>query len=145
MPCRHYQGKRLRSQPIEIVFDGGSKGNPGVGYGSYQLSWPGTPTQLVRLQFGNWVTNNEAEYDTLIAALETVIQRLDDDGADPSSARLDIRGDSLLVVNQVLGHWRCKSERMETRRDTVRRLLESFGSWRLSHHDRSRSVDVLGH
>ncbi|MGL4651189.1 MAG: hypothetical protein ACRC1H_17415, partial [Caldilineaceae bacterium] len=45
--------------PIAIVFDGGSKGNPGEGYGSYQLRWPGVQPQLVRLQFGSNYTNNE--------------------------------------------------------------------------------------
>ena len=34
-------------QPIEIIFDGGSRGNPGQGYGSYALLWPGLPQQVV--------------------------------------------------------------------------------------------------
>ena len=64
-------------QPIGIIFDGGSKGNPGQGYGSYTLRWPGAQQQIVRLRFGDRVTNNEAEYDTLIAALEAVRSRSD--------------------------------------------------------------------
>lgn len=132
-------------RPIGIVFDGGSKGNPGLGYGSYALRWPGRPQQIVQLTFGQGVTNNEAEYDTLIAALEAVHARLHDAGADPGSARLDIRGDSLLVVNQVLGEWECTETRMRTRRDRVRVLLREFGAWQLSHHDRQNSVRILGH
>lgn len=132
-------------QAIAIVFDGGSKGNPGEGYGSYQLLWPGTQPQVVRLRFGDRVTNNEAEYDTLIAALEAVVKRLEDNHADPTGARIDIRGDSLLVVNQVMGKWQCKEERMQARRDHVRALLKRFGHWRLNHHDRSNSVKALGH
>lgn len=132
-------------QAISIVFDGGSKGNPGEGYGSYQLLWPGTQPQVVRLRFGDRVTNNEAEYDTLIAALDAVMKRLEDNHADPTGARIDIRGDSLLVVNQVMGKWQCKEERMQERRDHVRALLKRFGQWRLSHHDRSNSVKALGH
>jgi ribonuclease HI len=132
-------------QPIQIVFDGGSKGNPGKGYGSYELRWPGMQPQVVRLQFGNNVTNNEAEYDTLIAALEAVLKRLQDGGADPATAQLDVRGDSLLVVNQVLGKWKVKEERLGVRCQRVRQLLARFGRWRLSHHDRARSVERLGH
>ncbi len=132
-------------QPIGIVFDGGSKGNPGQGYGSYAVDWPGNPQQIVRLQFGDRVTNNEAEYDTLIAALEATIQRLRDQGADPASANIEIRGDSQLVVYQVLGQWKCKNGRMRVRRDRVRELLRHFSSWRIDHHDRSNSVRVLGH
>ena len=132
-------------QPIGIIFDGGSKGNPGRGYGSYAVDWPGFPQQIVKLQFGNHVTNNEAEYDTLIAALEAMIQRLRDQGADPSTASIEMRGDSQLVVYQVLGQWKCKDARMKLRRDRVRELLESFSTWRINHHDRSNSVRVLGH
>ncbi|MBK8050566.1 MAG: reverse transcriptase-like protein [Anaerolineales bacterium] len=132
-------------RPIGLIFDGGSKGNPGFGYGSYALRWPGQAQQIVQLQFGNGVTNNEAEYDTLIAALEAVHKRLLDGGADPATARLEIRGDSQLVINQVTGEWKCTDERMRTRRDRVRELLRTFGAWQLTHQGREHSVRVLGH
>lgn len=132
-------------QPIVIIFDGGSKGNPGRGYGSYALRWPGQPQQVVQLQFGERVTNNEAEYDTLIAALEAVEKRLADLHAEAKTATLHIFGDSLLVVNQVNGVWECKEPRMRTRRDQAQRLLARFGHFSLKHHDRSKSVEVLGH
>jgi ribonuclease HI len=130
---------------IGIVFDGGSKGNPGDGYGSYQLRWPGAQPQVVRLQFGKNYTNNEAEYDTLIRALEDVHKRLDQMGAAPRSARVEINGDSQLVIRQVLGEWKCKDARMAQRRDRVRQLLTGLGSWTLHWHDRSNSVRDLGH
>jgi probable phosphoglycerate mutase len=132
-------------QPINIIFDGGSKGNPGVGYGSYALHWPGQSQQIVQLQFGDGVTNNEAEYDTLVAALESVVKRLAENHADPATARVEIRGDSQLVINQVLGDWKCNDERMRRRRDRVRSLLREFGAWSLAYHPRANSVRVLGH
>lgn len=132
-------------EPIQLIFDGGSKGNPGEGYGSYQLQWPGLAPQVVRLRFGDRVTNNEAEYDTLIAALEAVLKRLKEQRADPSTAQIDIRGDSKIVVSQVMGEWKCNEERLQLRRDRARELLTRFGRWRLSHHDRSHSVKALGH
>ena len=132
-------------RPIQIIFDGGSKGNPGYGYGSYALRWPGQGQQIVQLQFGDGITNNEAEYDTLIVALEAVQRRLVDSGADPATARLDIRGDSQLVIQQVLGKWKCNDERMRRRRDRAREVLATFGTWQLTHHARENSVEVLGH
>ena len=132
-------------QPIGVIFDGGSRGNPGQGYGSYALRWPGQPEQIVRLRFGDRVTNNEAEYDTLIAALEAILQRLEDGGADPSTARVEVRGDSLLVVNQVTGQWEAKEPRLQLRRDRARDLFERFGQWQLLHHTRDHSVKTLGH
>lgn len=132
-------------KPIVVIFDGGSKGNPGKGYGSYALRWPGQPQQVVQLRFGDKVTNNEAEYDTLIASLEAILQRLLDAKADPNTARVEIWGDSLLVVNQVKGQWEAKEPRLAMRRDRVRELLERFGRWQLSHHGRENSVRTLGH
>lgn len=139
----------LPGQPPEgaigIVFDGGSRGNPGEGYGSYQLRWPGNPPQVVRLNFGNNYTNNEAEYDTLISAIESVLKRLKDMQIDASLVRLEMRGDSLLVVNQVTGVWKVKDARMAERRDRIRTLLRNFAGWTLTHHDRVNSVRELGH
>jgi ribonuclease HI len=132
-------------QPIVVIFDGGSRGNPGQGYGSYALRWPGQAQQIVQLRFGDRVTNNEAEYDTLIAALEAILKRLQDTGASPAAARLEVRGDSLLVVNQVTEMWECKEARLQVRRDRARSLLEKFGYWRLLHHGREQSVRTLGH
>ncbi len=132
-------------EPIRIIFDGGSRGNPGPGYGSYVIYWPGRPRQVVQLQFGEMVTNNEAEYDTLIAALEAVLARLREHGADPSTARVAIWGDSQLVVKQVNGEWKTREPRLRVRRDRARELLARFGSWRLEHHAREHSVRELGH
>lgn len=132
-------------QPIGVIFDGGSRGNPGQGYGSYALRWPGQPQQIVQLRFGDSVTNNEAEYDTLIAALEAILKKLRDSGAPPDTARVEIRGDSLLVVNQVMGTWEVKEPRLLMRRDRARSLLEQFGRWQISHHGREHSVETLGH
>ncbi len=131
--------------PIEIVFDGGSKGNPGKGYGSYAIDWPGLPRQMVRLKFGDQVTNNEAEYDTLIAALKAILKRLLDAQADPGTAHLQIRGDSQLVIKQVKGEYKCKEPRLRMRRDRAQELLRQFGHWALIHHRREKSVEVLGH
>jgi len=132
-------------QPIRVIFDGGSKGNPGLGYGSYALEWPGFPRQIVQLRFGDRVTNNEAEYDTLIAALEAIVKRLKESGADTRTARLDIWGDSLLVISQIKGEWKVNKAELQSRRDQARSLLALFGQARLTHHDREKSVEVLGH
>ena len=132
-------------QPIRVIFDGGSKGNPGLGYGSYALEWPGFPRQIVQLRFGDRVTNNEAEYDTLIAALEAIVKRLKESGADTRTARLDIWGDSLLVISQIKGDWKVNKAELQSRRDQARTLLALFGQARLTDHDREKSVEVLGH
>ena len=69
--------KQSRAPDIVLIFDGGSHGNPGWGYGSCAIQRVSHGAQrLERLELGDDYTNNEAEYDTLIAALEDLIRRL---------------------------------------------------------------------
>ena len=131
--------------PIQIVFDGGSRGNPGEGYGSFALDWPGNAREIVQLNFGDNVTNNEAEYDTLIAALEAVRDQMKEQQIESGSAKLSIWGDSLLVCNQVRGEWECKEPRLQVRLKKVKKLLSRFGESELNHHPREKSVEILGH
>ena len=118
---------------------------PGQGYGSFSQDWPGSPRAVVQLKFGDKDTNNEAEYDTLIAALEAVRDRMVKEGVNPGLASLNIRGDSLLVCNQVQGKWKCKEPRLQGRLKKVKALLSVFGNVDLGHHPREKSVEILGH
>jgi len=134
------------SPDIVLVFDGGSRGNPGWGYGSYAIERVSDGAQrLERLDLGDGYTNNEAEYDTLIAALQDLIRRLEGADRDPGEFALEVRGDSTLVLNQVEGTWKAKEPRMRQRRDQCRRLLGRFGAVRLTAQPREESVRVLGH
>lgn len=129
-----------------IIFDGGSKGNPGEGYGSYEITAVRNgKSRTERLEFGDNMTNNEAEYETLIGALSTLAERIEAAGKSPTAYTLDIRGDSQLVIFQVLGKWKAKDARMAHYRDTVRHLLQKYKGYTLRHHDRSKSVAALGH
>lgn len=128
-----------------IVFDGGSEGNPGFGYGSYAVITRDGRQRVRRLDFEDDMTNNEAEYDTLIAALEDVSERVEAAGKRPADFALEVRGDSNLVLRQVRGDWKAKDERMRRRRDIVRSLLSRFGGYRLVEQPREESVKVLGH
>jgi ribonuclease HI len=125
-----------------IVFDGGSRGNPGAGYGSYAVFDGSRPGQVRRLEFPDPMTNNEAEYHTLIAALAALAGRL---GRRAPETSLEVRGDSQLVIQQVLGNWKAKDERMRDLRDKARAGLGRFGKWRLVGQPREDSVRVLGH
>jgi ribonuclease HI len=128
-----------------IVFDGGSEGNPGFGYGSDAVVARDGRKRVRRLDFEDGMTNNEAEYDTLIAALDDVSQRVEAAGKRPADFTLEVRGDSSLVLRQVRGEWKAKEERMRRRRDMARSLLARFGGYRLVEQPREESVRVLGH
>lgn len=146
MPLKFESNELARRPDYTIVFDGGSEGNPGPGYGSYALTrQQDEKEQIVRLDFGREMTNNEAEYETLIAALQGLIERIELAGRSPREFSVEIRGDSKLVLNQVKGTWKAKDDRMRALRNRARNLLSRFDAHRLIHHDREESVRVLGH
>jgi ribonuclease HI len=128
-----------------VVFDGGSRGNPGQGYGSFLVQSPGRRPVIRRLEFGDNYTNNQAEYDTLIACLNYIIERLTATGRSPSQVLLDIRNDSELVVNQLLGTYKVKDASMKKRYQQAMELLEQFADWRIEWQPRDETVRLLGH
>jgi ribonuclease HI len=129
-----------------LTFDGGSKGNPGLGYGSYAILRVKDGAQrLERLEFGDGWTNNEAEYDALIASLRDLIERIEEGGRRPQEFAVTVRGDSALVIHQLQGKWRVKEPRLRERRDECFRLLRRFGSVELVAQPREESVRILGH
>lgn len=127
---------------FKIVFDGGALGNPGKGYGSFLIEGPDGYRSQQRLDFGDRITNNQAEYRTLIGALKQLQADL---GPAATTATIEIFGDSLLVINQVNGTWKVKNVDLGPLRDEVRALLIGFGKRTLSWHGRDNSVRVLGH
>lgn len=134
-----------RSLSFTIVFDGGSRGNPGHGYGSFHISGPNGEIAHDQLDFahlGNRVTNNQAEYRSLIGAfvkLETIL------GEQARAARVRVLGDSLLVINQLKGSWKVKNADLRPLYEEARSHLGRFAVVTLEWHDRSNSVRILGH
>ncbi|MBX3069905.1 MAG: ribonuclease HI family protein [Thermomicrobiales bacterium] len=133
------------AHPYVVIFDGGSLGNPGKGYGSYLLVSP-TGRQVHReLDFSEdnpVMTNNQAEYRTLIEALLNLRELLADRSA---TAAVRIEGDSQLVLNQLKGTWKVKNEGLRLLHTEARAILPSFGSVEFRWHPRERSVKILGH
>lgn len=128
---------------FEIVFDGGSLGNPGKGYGSYEITSNGTPIdRQSEIQYGDGVTNNQAEYLTLIHALRWLKQHL---GTGVKGASVVILGDSKLVLMQSQGKWKVNNEGLRPLNREVKELLAEFGQTTLTWHARKHSVARLGH
>ncbi|HET9493590.1 MAG TPA: cupin domain-containing protein [Chloroflexia bacterium] len=130
---------------LSVAFDGGSRGNPGQGYGSYLVQSPGRKPVVKRVEFGDNYTNNQAEYDSLIAALEYIIDRLNATGRTPEQVALDIKSDSDLVVNQLQGTYKVKEGGLKPRHARALELLDQFGAWMIAWHPREESVRLLGH
>ena len=83
-----------------LYADGGARGNPGpAGSGAVLMDERGVVIAELRRSLGH-ATNNVAEYTGLIIGLEEALRRGVDD--------LDVRLDSLLVVQQMNGVWKIK-------------------------------------
>ncbi len=129
-------------ETFEIVFDGGALGNPGQGYGSYEITSQGGVVRHQREDYGDNVTNNQAEYQTLIEALKWLASDL---GERARASRVVVNGDSLLVLNQLLGKWKVKNEGLRPLHREASDLIRQFEAVSLIWHARSNSVKRLGH
>lgn len=105
---------------LTIHFDGGCNPNPGEMYGSYSIQINGFEAHKEsRLPLGRG-TNNEAEFKTLIAAIQKTCVFVEQSRMDKSDITVDIVTDSKIVMNRVSGR----------RRNTpgmLRRYEEQYG------------------
>jgi len=89
-----------------IEADGGSRGNPGPA-GSGCVILDETGQVLVEIaRFVGIATNNVAEYLGLVSGLEWILENSPD-------ARVHVRMDSKLVVEQMSGNWKIKHPDMQ--------------------------------
>jgi ribonuclease HI len=78
---------------------------------------------VLRLHFPT--LNNVVEYEALVNGLRIAIEL--------GVRRLDARGDSQLVINQVMKNSHCRDQKMEAYCDEVRRLEDKFYGLELNH------------
>lgn len=92
-----------------LVFaDGGSRGNPGAAaYGAVVLHPEDGTVLAERAAYLGIQTNNFAEYSGLIAGLTAALEI-------SHLARIEVRMDSKLVVEQMAGRWKIKHPDMRT-------------------------------
>jgi probable phosphoglycerate mutase len=130
-----------------LVFDGGSIGNPGPGYGSFRLIRnAGGRKRTKRLDFGPQVTNNQAEYRALIAGLAHLVAMIERAGKSPGDYSVAVQGDSRLVVNQMTGQWKVRDADLKPLHEQALALYRRFHpASTIAWHERAASVRVLGH
>ncbi len=133
-----------RPLEVQIIFDGGSLGNPGQGYGSYALTGD-VQWEPVQIEYPGVLTNNQAEYLTLIASLQGLRSILTASNRSLDSVNLEIRSDSKLLVEQMNGRWKVKNPGIRILHRIASELTRAFGKSSIAWHSRSESVRVLGH
>ena len=104
--------------------DGGARGNPGPGAIGIIVRDDNRIMIKYSRKIGNYVTNNIAEYEAIIMALE-LAKKLTKD--------LTCYLDSELVVNQLLGKYRVKDSKLMPLFLRVQKLQENFTSVKYFH------------
>jgi ribonuclease HI len=128
-----------------IRTDGASRANPGPASAGAVLidatrpdaTDPDCPPISVVSRPLGVQTNNVAEYTALLLALEEA-QRL-------GAAEIDLRLDSMLIVEQLHGRWRVKDAKLRPLWEDARRRLAGFARWSARHEPRAtnRAADAL--
>jgi len=117
--------------------DGGSRGNPGpAAYGVIVRDGRGEVVAKLKKYIGR-STNNVAEYYGLIAAL---------DYAESHGVRaIRIESDSELLVKQMRGQYKVKSEDLRPFFERAQKMSKAFDSFRIEHvyREQNREADAL--
>ena len=122
--------------PEKIIahIDGGSRGNPGPAAAGFTLTdAAGTQLQARGIVLGR-ATNNVAEYTGLIKALGAAAQH--------GARQLTVFSDSELLVKQINGQYRVKSELIKPLFEQAVSLLAQFGSWQVRHIQREQNAEA---
>ncbi len=104
---------------LELIayIDGGSRGNPGSSGVGVVIEG----SESGRITIGKWIgrqDNNVAEYVALLEALQCALSL--------KARRLHVYSDSQVVVRQMTGQYRCRSERLYSLNWVCRKLSRSI-------------------
>ena len=124
---------------IVINTDGGSRGNPGpAGIGAV-IREDGVLLSEVSSYIGEQ-TNNYAEYEALVKALETTEELV---GERLSEVSVEVRMDSELIVKQMKGEYKVKDPTLKEKNAQVHSLITShFPSIEFVHVPRAENAEA---
>ncbi|MFQ5898618.1 MAG: ribonuclease HI family protein [Candidatus Methylomirabilia bacterium] len=125
--------------PLELIIyvDGSVEGNPGPGgIGVVIEASDGAPVAAWGEAIGH-ATNNQAEYEALLAGLRKARQL--------GARAVAVRSDSQLLVRQFLGEYRVKDAKLRPLHEEALRLARQFQRFAIEHipRERNRAADQL--
>ena len=117
---------------IQTNSDGGARGNPGPGAIGVIVRKGNEVKIRYSSGIGKMVTNNQAEYEALIKALELALKVLEEEKKKEIECFLD----SELVVKQLMGEYKVKSQTLLPLFLKVQELIEKFDKVKFQHVSR---------
>jgi len=129
--------KRITSDKIIVYTDGASRGNPGPAAAAFILSdLVGTRLQAKGFFIGR-TTNNVAEYTAIIKALQAA--------KEIDAKELTVFSDSELLVKQINGSYKVKSEQIKPLFRQAVELLSEFENYKVRFipKEKNKKADKL--
>ncbi|MDE3178238.1 MAG: ribonuclease HI family protein [Acidobacteriota bacterium] len=124
------------SPPVSYIvhIDGASRGNPGpASFAAIIETADGKPVISIAKKLGS-TTNNFAEYQALLAALEFA--------ASHNPQKVAIFSDSELLVRQIQGRYRVKSEALKPLHARAMELIEGLAGFSITHVLRAKNREA---
>lgn len=130
----HSEAVPANVERVVVLTDGASRGNPGPAGAGWVLRSEGGQVLQEGGAFLGKRTNNEAEYEAVIAGLK-------------AAAQLGVRdvvlvSDSELVVRQINGKYRIKNDRLLPIHQAARELIQQFRRFDIRHVPREQNADA---
>ncbi len=124
----------MKIEKAILYTDGASRGNPGpAAIGAVIKDGQGRVLGKISRRIGI-TTNNQAEYQAVIAALEEAIRL--------GVAGVVIKSDSELVVKQINGRYRVKNPALKPLHQRVRELQSLFQSFAIASIPRRQNTEA---
>jgi ribonuclease HI len=122
---------------LVVHFDGGARGNPGPAAIAAVVSTPTDELVEERSEPIGEATNNVAEYRALLLAIERARAL--------GATRVDLVGDSELIVRQVRGEYRVKDAGLRPLHAAATEALRAFARWSIRNvpRDENAAADAL--
>ena len=109
----------------------GSSNKTGSGAGVIIESNQGIQVEL-SLKFGFPASNNQAEYEALLAGLKLA--------KEVETKKLNIYSDSQVVTSQITGSYQAKDPTMKKYLDKTKELLRQIGEYKICHIPREQNA-----
>ncbi len=130
----HLLKANLNSRKVIINADGASRGNPGpAAIGATIKDESGKILANISRNIGT-TTNNQAEYQAIIIALEKAISS--------GAKQVTVKSDSVLVVEQINGRYKIKNTALRPLYQRVVQLTGSLESFAISYIPREQNAEA---
>ena len=110
-----------------IYFDGASRSNPGPCSSAGVILDKDNNILFSKTSRYECNTNNYAEYNGLINGLELALEK------NLQDEEIIVYGDSLLIINQTINKWNCKSANLIPLYEKVQNLIIKFSNIKFIH------------